>query len=511
MKIGKIIRNWKVIILIVALFFSLIAISPNPFAKGVVVEGVSRNSTIAEQGLSSGEIIKEINGQEILTLEDYGDAISKIGNESEKQIIKTDKQEYIFLASSAPDITVSSVRSTHIKEGLDLAGGTRVLLKPVSDKEVTDTQINNLIDILRTRLDVYGLGDVSIRNAKDLSGNKYVLVEISGATKQEVKELIAQQGKFEAKVGNETVFVGEKEDIRYVCKNDGTCSGIRSCGESGNGQSCRFEFAITLSDEAAKKHAEATKDLSINFTGGERYLDKPLELYLDGQLVDSLLIGADLKGREVTDISISGPGFGVTREDAVDDALKNMNKLQTVLTVGSLPFDLEIVSLSEISPVLGSSFVKNVFLAAFLAILGVCLVIYIRYRQLKIVIPVIITMLSEIFIILGVAAFIKWRLDLVSIAGILASVGTGVDDQIVITDETLRGGAEVYNWKDKIKKAFFIILVAYLATVAAMAPLFWAGAGLIKGFALTTIIGVTIGVFITRPAFAAVVEGLIKE
>ena len=97
-----------------------------------------------------------------------------------------------------------------------------------------------------------------------------------------------------------------------------------------------------------------------------------------------------------------------------------------------------------------------------------------------------------------------------SIAGILASVGTGVDDQIVITDEVMSGEI-AYDWKEKLKKAFFIIFVAYFGTVVAMLPLWNAGAGLVRGFALTTIIGVTIGVFITRPAFASMIEKLLKD
>ena len=62
-----------------------------------------------------------------------------------------------------------------------------------------------------------------------------------------------------------------------------------------------------------------------------------------------------------------------------------------------------------------------------------------------------------------------------------------------------------------IKRAFFIILVAYATTVAAMLPLLKAGAGLLTGFAVVTIMGVTIGVLITRPAFASLIEKLIKE
>ena len=82
-------------------------------------------------------------------------------------------------------------------------------------------------------------------------------------------------------------------------------------------------------------------------------------------------------------------------------------------------------------------------------------------------------------------------------------------DQIIISDEIIKGKKEqATNFKDRIKRAFFVILVSWGAGVASMIPLLWAGAGLFTGFALTTIIGVSVGVFITRPAFAAIVENL---
>jgi len=113
---------------------------------------------------------------------------------------------------------------------------------------------------------------------------------------------------------------------------------------------------------------------------------------------------------------------------------------------------------------------------------------------------------------LGVAALIGWNLDMAAIAGIIVAVGTGVDDQIVITDEVMKGEKKeiVSNWKQKLKNAFFIIFSAYFATLASMVPLMFAGAGLLKGFALTTIIGISVGVFVTRPAYAEIVEILLK-
>ena len=188
-----------------------------------------------------------------------------------------------------------------------------------------------------------------------------------------------------------------------------------------------------------------------------------------------------------------------------------MGRLQTILITGSLPFGLKVEKLDSISPFVGNDFIKNAFLVGFLALISVAVIIFIRFRKLKIVFPMALTMMSEIFIILGVAAFIGWRLDLVSIAGIIASVGTGVDDQIVITDEIIKGEQRGYNWKQRIKSAFFIIFSAYATTLVAMLPLWNAGAGLVRGFALTTIIGITVGVFITRPAYASMIEKLLND
>jgi preprotein translocase subunit SecD len=52
---------------------------------------------------------------------------------------------------------------------------------------------------------------------------------------------------------------------------------------------------------------------------------------------------------------------------------------------------------------------------------------------------------------------------------------------------------------------------AYLTTVAGMVPLWFAGAGLLKGFAFTTIAGISFGVLIARPAYAAIIEKLLGD
>ncbi|MCD4666633.1 hypothetical protein K8R47_02380 [archaeon] len=507
----------RILILIFVILLSILIINPNLNPEGVAIRGVETNSSAAFAGISSNsdvlptdrEIIREINNQEIINLEDYSNILDSIEN-GDALHITTDKSDYSLLKTANLGLTVSEIADSNIIKGLELQGGTRVLLEP--DQPLSNKEISEMIQVMENRFNVYGLSDITIKQADDLLGNKFIIVEIAGATKEEVENLVSEQGVFEAKIGDDVVFEGGNKDVPFVCRGDGTCSGIRACNQVESGYQCRFEFSIKLSESAAKKHAEVTSELDINYsTSGTSYLSKPLDLYLDNNLVDSLNIGSDLKGQEARDISISGPGFGNTEQEALDNALDQMNHLQTVLITGSLPVKLNIVQTDSISPVLGKAFLKNIFLVALLSILAVALVIFIRYRKLKIAVPIIIVSASEILIILGLAALIRYNLDLAAIAGIIATVGTGVDHQIVIADEVLSKKESYYNWKDKMKKAFFIIMIAYATTVAAMIPLLKAGAGLLTGFAFVTIAGVTIGVFITRPAFGAIIKILLQE
>jgi preprotein translocase subunit SecD len=498
--------SWKIWLLIVVLMCAALVISPS-FETGVLIKSVEKNSTAFDAGLRSDSIIKSINGEPVKNLEDYQRIISSIFpvQDKIKLIITTKDSEFILFTDEAPLITVANIPKTKIKTGLDLSGGARAMVKP--EVPLSSAELNDLIDITSNRFNEFGIKDISVKSVRDLSGNNFMLIEIAGATPSDLTELVSKQGKFEAKIGNETVFVGGEEDITYVART-GEQSGIYSCETYQTGEICQFRFAITLSAKAAKRHSEITNKLIINATNPQ-YLNKPLELYLDGQLTDSLLISKDLKGSETTQISIGGSGAGATRKEAYDAALRNMKKLQTVLITGSLPYKLEIVKIDTISPVLGKEFTKNIGLLALFVFLVISVVLFIKYRRIKITLAVILTMFSEAFITLAIAALIKWNLDAPSIAGIIAGMGTGVNDQIVILDEAV--SSKQTSLKERIKSALFVILGAFFTIIAAMIPLFWAGAGMLKGFALTTILGVSVGILITRPAFSEIVKLIVKD
>lgn len=215
-------------------------------------------------------------------------------------------------------------------------------------------------------------------------------------------------------------------------------------------------------------------------------------------------------------------GYTPTKKEAE----KKVIETQVLLSSGNLPIKILPICGTKFAknteqcggkettfdPILGKKFLKFSGIIGLIAIVVVSIIIFIRYRRMKLALPVILTSLSEVIIILGFASMIHWELDLLAVAGIIIVVGTGVDDQIVILDETLKKGRkkEVVSIVERIKRAFFIIFVSAGTTIVAMIALMGVEAGMLKGFAFTTIVGVLIGVFITRPAFAKIVEYILR-
>ncbi len=509
--------TFKIWILIAFVIFALISIFsiPPKFAEsGILVKSVEQNSTIFNDGLRQGMIITQINQQSIKNLEDYNKEMLIFQDQQQHKLtIQTKELQIINLYSPkiTEQIIVEEIPNSRISTGLDIRGGARALVT-TQDVQLTESQLDDLISISLERLNVYGLRDVKLSRVSDLSGNRFMLVEIAGSSPEDLENLITQQGVFEAKIGNETVFTGGKEDITYVGRS-GQDAGIYECFEVQGGEACNFRFVVYLTEQAAQRHADITKDLAVNGT----YLEKKIDFYLDGELTTSLNIGADLKGEVATQIQISGSETGTTRTEAIDNAKAEMKKLQTILITGSLPFKLKIEKIDRISPRLGEQFTQKLIIAGLFAVIAVSLVIFVRYRKLKISLAIIIVSFSEVLIILGLAAFIHWNLDLPSIAGIIAAIGTGIDSQIIILDESRVKEESV---KQRIKKALFIIFTAFATTFVALIPLTGvlgfmgigaASAGLLKGFAITTLIGISAGVFISRPAFADIAKQLEKE
>lgn len=567
-------KEWRIWLFILIVLGAIVSISPNPWAKGVVVKYVEKDSPLVGEVLP-GESLTSINekaiekASDMLEFENYTGMV-RIFHDG----ILTLKE-----VENGLGLEVVNVGLSNLNMGMDLIGGTRVLLEPnYEETNETDRSLvaDRIISTLQTRMNVYGLKEINYQVVNDVEGNKYVQIEMAGASKKEIDDLLEKQGIFEGyitravilkngtggiEVGdmnytvksveitekNETgvndtnnenvsslkkIIIGENkigindtielngieftlwnitnntvvlagktftsEDIKYVYF-DSQHSFLRKYGSGWE-----FSFQILVSDDGAERFARITEDIPIIIDPktGESYLEQRIYLFLDDVIMDDLRISSSLAGEAYSTPQITGGG---TTEK---DAAMNQRRLQSVMSSGALPVDLKVVRIDSISPSLGNQFVRSILVAALTALIAVSVVVSVRYKNWKIVLPILITSISEVVIILGIASVIHWTIDLAAIAGIIAAVGTGVDHQIIITDEISLGGERVFSIKEKIKRAFFIIFGTASTTIAAMLPLGIIGIGVMRGFAITTIIGVLVGIFITRPAYSKIIEKL---
>ncbi|MDY6765618.1 MAG: preprotein translocase subunit SecD, partial [Halobacteria archaeon] len=232
-------------------------------------------------------------------------------------------------------------------------------------------------------------------------------------------------------------------------------------------------------------------------------------MYFNDQEVFRAPLASDLANSIEQGTWQGSQGLQVTGINDIQQA----RKISVSLKSGALPTQIEVASSTTISPSQGTQFKTFSLIAGLIAVLVVGLTIYWRYRDLRIAVPMVLTGLSEVIALLGFAAALSINLDLSHIAGLIAVVGTGVDDLVIITDEVLERG-EIRSsgvYKKRLRRAFIIIGMAATTTIGAMAPLAFLGLGRLTGFAVVTIVGVLIGVLITRPAFGSILGQLLTE
>lgn len=370
------------------------------------------------------------------------------------------------------------------------------ILKPVDGKVnsfkvgVSAKTREETKNILEIKLNSLGLKEIPIRTV----GDNYLLIDLAGIDINTAREIAAKPGKFEIRIqvkGNETEHVLYGTDIT---------PGLPS-KEKGDSWGVSF----TLNDAGAA----ALRDAAIKYGAVSDPEAHELIMLLDENVVYSAPLSPDL-ARNIQSVPqknmIANTGTG-------DDAQRQANQLQIHLKAGALPVKVDVIGAGQVSAELGSKFKLQVLIAGIIALILVAIVVSIRYKQPNIVIPMLSTSFSEVIIILGFTVLVGFQLDLPTIAGIIAVIGTGIDHLIIITDEVLAGGAmppdKVY--RSRLTKAFAIIFSAAATVLVAMSPLLIMGFGALRGFAVITIVGVLIGVFIARPAYAEVIQGMLVE
>ena len=246
--------------------------------------------------------------------------------------------------------------------------------------------------------------------------------------------------------------------------------------QSGNS----WNVALRFDTKGGELFAELTKNLAG--TG------RTLGIFLDEKMISSPVVGV-----EFAQTGISGGSAVIQGNFTTQEA----NDLAVQLRGGALPVPVEIVENRTIGASLGRDSIQSSINAGIGGLILV-LVFMVAYYRLP---GVIANIALLIYALLTWAAFVLLgvTLTLPGIAGFVLSIGMAVDANVLIferTREELRSGKTLYRSVESgFYRAFSSILDGNVTTLIACAALFWLGAGLVKGFAVTLALGVAVSMF----------------
>jgi preprotein translocase subunit SecD len=420
---------------------------------------------------------------------------------------------YSGAGTGTVEIATENVSQQEFAQALDAAGVSYdEIHEGVSDQSREET-----VRVLRDKINEAGLSGGTAQSITTATGDHFVVVEVPGENRQDVVDLVRQRGTVRIDVfpvvrNGSTV----QERERAVLTTDD----FQNIGTAQEYQQRPGAFVrVSVREDTAAQFEQQMVDTGVAQPGGSTCNTEDYRNSSDPCL---LVVVND---RVVNTFGMS-PGLADSMRSGEwsQDAsfileTRNISEAQQValnLRAGALPASLDLEgedrgTTSFVSPGQAESFKFDSLITGIIAVFAVAGVVFLRYGRPQVALPMIVTALSEVVILLGLAAAIGYPLDLSVIAGFIAVIGTGVDDLIIIADEVMAEG-DVRSrrvFQSRFRKAFWVIGAAAATTIIAMSPLAILSLGDLQGFAIFTILGVIVGVLLTRPAYGDILRALL--
>ena len=347
--------------------------------------------------------------------------------------------------------------SNSIKQGLDLQGGTHVVLQAVDTPElkVDDDAVNRSVKVIERRVNELGLTEPVIQR----QGKDRIIVELPGV--KDPEKAIAMLGR--------TAMLQFKDESGKVVLTGSDLKDAKAQVSQGNQAVVGLEF----SDEGGKKFADLTA----------RNVGKKIAIELDGEVLTA----------PVVQEAITGGHAQISGSRNVEEA----EHLAILLRSGSLPVKIEILENRTVGPTLGQDSKDKSIKAFGIGIVGIFVFMLLFYRLAGVVADV--ALLLYVMLLLLVMRYLGATLTLPGIAGIILSVGMAVDANVLIFErfkEEVKRGKTLRSAMDSgFGRAIVTILDSNLTTIMAAAVLFYLGTGPIKGFAVTLALGTLLSMF----------------
>ncbi|TCS80417.1 protein translocase subunit SecD [Pectinatus cerevisiiphilus] len=344
-----------------------------------------------------------------------------------------------------------------IRQGLDLQGGTHVVLEGVDtpQAQVNDDAMNRVVKIMETRVNAMGLTEPVIQR----EGQRRIIVELPGI--KDPDQAIEVLGKtammeFKDEDGNTVLTGTDLKDAREETDQQG-----------------QNVVSLEFTDAGAQKFAELTAE----------NVGRTISISLDGQVLTAPNVKEPITGGKAV----------ITGSRSLDEA----HNLALLLRSGALPVKVQIVETRTVGPTLGQDSKDKSEFAFTIGVGAVVLFMLVFYRVSGLIAD--ISLMAYVLILLFALKMLDATLTLPGIAGIILSVGMAVDANVLIFEhfkEEMRLGKTIRASMDSgFRRAFVTILDSHLTTILASIVLFFFGTGPIKGFAITLGLGAILSLF----------------
>jgi len=341
--------------------------------------------------------------------------------------------------------------------------------------EIKASSQDKAIEIVRRRVDEVGTNEPNILKR----GNNRILVELPGLDDpMRIKSLLGKTAnltfRFVTQNNNETFgaeslkFEDDTNEVLVSKRIILSGENLLDAQPQMNNQTNETVVSFTLDRVGAKRFGKATK------TG----IGKQLAIVLDGKIVSAPVI---------RDAIVSGSGQisgNFTFQSATDLAL--------LLRSGALPAPLNIIEERTVGPDLGQDSINAGVFALIIGFLLVIIFMFFKYKIFGLIAN--ITLLINLFFLVGILTIFEATLTLPGIAGIILTVGMAVDANVLIferiKEESKQEKNNIIAFDAGYVKSKTAILDANITTLIAAIILFFMGSGPVKGFSVTLAVGI---------------------
>jgi preprotein translocase subunit SecD len=374
---------------------------------------------------------------------------------------------------------------------VDVTDGTLfVRLTETAEEEMKRDAVQRTIEVVRRRIDELGTREPNIQR----QGTDRIIVEVPGeGDPARLKAILSQTARMTFSLVDETADISawqagrgrpgwrmlpvegrEEFEPFLVVESTPLITGDQLTGaRQAFDQSGQPVVAFTLNQRGARAFGEASTQ-----NVGRRFA-----IVLDDKIISAP--------------SIREPILGGSGQISGSFTAETANDLAVVLRAGALPARITVVEERTVGAGLGADSIRSGAIASIIGLAVVAVFIMLAYGVLGIF--AVLSLLTNILLILGVLSGLQSTLTLPGIAGIILTIGMAVDANVLvferIREELREGRSPMSAIEIGYSRALSTIMDANITTLLAAAVLFQLGSGPVKGFAVTLGIGVITSVF----------------